>query len=134
MKAGPELRSNRGRRQHAPSAAGGQSMASRSMLPGKPEIEADQLREAVENMHGGKATLVQSVPVKETFMGGIIWEGGREKMTSAPKPRKSLGFVVCTDATGNEKSRIDYFNEEHAQALERDCTRRGGYPNRSQVQ
>jgi hypothetical protein len=31
------------------------------------EIEADQLREPVENMHGGTATLAQSVSVHETF-------------------------------------------------------------------
>lgn len=32
-------------------------------------IEADQLREAVEKMHGGTATVAQSVPVRETFDG-----------------------------------------------------------------
>ena len=37
--------------------------------------EADQLKEAVENMHGGTATLVQSVPVRETFEGKTAWEG-----------------------------------------------------------
>ena len=40
------------------------------------EVEADQLKEAVENMHGGSATLVQSVPVHETFEGKTVWEGG----------------------------------------------------------
>src|ERR1700730_440180 len=37
--------------------------------------EADQLKEAAENMHGGTATLVQSVPVHETFEGKTVWEG-----------------------------------------------------------
>jgi hypothetical protein len=37
--------------------------------------EADQLREAVENTHGGTATLAQSVPVRETFEGKPVWEG-----------------------------------------------------------
>jgi len=31
--------------------------------------DVDQLRKAVENMHGGTATLAQSVPVRETFEG-----------------------------------------------------------------
>ena len=29
----------------------------------------------VESQHGGKATLVQSVPVCETFEGWTVWEG-----------------------------------------------------------
>jgi hypothetical protein len=74
------------------------------------------------------------LPIGTGYRGGTSRHTGREKMTAAPKHPKPLGFVACTDAAGNEKSRIDYFNEEHAQALERDCTRRGGNPNRSQVQ
>jgi hypothetical protein len=34
-----------------------------------------QLRKAVEDMHGGIATFAQSVPVRETFEGELIWEG-----------------------------------------------------------
>jgi hypothetical protein len=37
--------------------------------------EADQLKQAVENMHGGTATFAQSVPVKETWEGQTVWEG-----------------------------------------------------------
>ena len=37
--------------------------------------ETDQLREAVETMHGGIATFSQSVPVRETFEGKPVWEG-----------------------------------------------------------
>ena len=54
-------------------------------------------------------------------------------MKSAPKPKKPLGFVVCTDAAGREMGRQEYFNEAHAEALERDCKRRGGNPNRIQA-
>jgi hypothetical protein len=53
-------------------------------------------------------------------------------MTSATKPQKPLGIVVCTHVAGNELGREDYFNEEHAKALERDCKRRGGNPKRIQ--
>ena len=35
----------------------------------------EALREAVERMHGGTATLAQSVPVRETFDGKPVWEG-----------------------------------------------------------
>src|SRR5580700_7717993 len=37
--------------------------------------DPDQLREAIEHMHGGTATLAQSVPVRETFEGKPVWEG-----------------------------------------------------------
>jgi hypothetical protein len=39
------------------------------------EVEPSQLREAVENMHGGTATLAKSAPVTETFEGKTVWEG-----------------------------------------------------------
>lgn len=37
--------------------------------------QSDQLKQAVENMHGGTATLAQTVPIRETFEGKIVWEG-----------------------------------------------------------
>jgi hypothetical protein len=39
------------------------------------EVAARQLREAVESRHGGTATLAQSVPVKETHAGAVVWDG-----------------------------------------------------------
>ena len=30
---------------------------------------------AIESQHGGSATHVESVPVKETFQGQTVWEG-----------------------------------------------------------
>jgi len=39
------------------------------------EVDARQLKEAVEARHSGTATLVQAVPIKETFEGSTVWEG-----------------------------------------------------------
>jgi hypothetical protein len=39
------------------------------------EVEVDQLKQAVERMHGGSAQLAQSVSVRETFEGKTVWEG-----------------------------------------------------------
>jgi hypothetical protein len=39
------------------------------------KIQLEDLRRAVEGMHGGKARLVQSVPVTESHDGAIVWEG-----------------------------------------------------------
>jgi len=39
------------------------------------DVSPDQLKQAVESQHGGTATLVQSVPVRETFRGDTVWDG-----------------------------------------------------------
>jgi hypothetical protein len=39
------------------------------------EVDPDQLRETVESQHGGRATLVQAVPVRDEFQGQAAWEG-----------------------------------------------------------
>jgi hypothetical protein len=39
------------------------------------EASLDQLRRAVESLHGGKATFVQDVPVHETLNGRMVWDG-----------------------------------------------------------
>jgi hypothetical protein len=36
---------------------------------------SEQVKQAVERMHGGSAQLAQSVPVRETFEGKTVWEG-----------------------------------------------------------
>ena len=41
----------------------------------------DGLRRAVESQHGGTATLAQSVPVKETHAGAVVWEPTRRAGT-----------------------------------------------------
>lgn len=40
-----------------------------------PEVSASELQHAVESQHGGKATLVQSVPVHEEWKGQTVWDG-----------------------------------------------------------
>jgi len=39
------------------------------------EVTESELRKAVESQHGGTATFVQSVPVRETFEGQTAWDG-----------------------------------------------------------
>jgi hypothetical protein len=39
------------------------------------EVSADQLKQAVEGPHGGKATLVNAEAVKEVINGKPVWEG-----------------------------------------------------------
>jgi hypothetical protein len=39
------------------------------------DVSPDELREAIESQHGGKATFVQAVPVREQFQGQTAWDG-----------------------------------------------------------
>ena len=39
------------------------------------EVSSDQLKQAVEAQHGGKAVLVGVAPVTETFDGKTVWDG-----------------------------------------------------------
>lgn len=39
------------------------------------DVSTDQLASAIESQHGGRATLVQSVPVTEVHDGETVWDG-----------------------------------------------------------
>jgi hypothetical protein len=39
------------------------------------DVSATELKRAVEAQHGCKATVFQSVPIKETFGRNTVWEG-----------------------------------------------------------
>lgn len=70
------------------------------------DVSADQLKQAVEGQHGGKAALVSAEPVKETFNGQTVWEGvvhvfdleGHPKATRAyawSSPVEGAGSMPC---------------------------------------
>jgi hypothetical protein len=37
--------------------------------------EIAELQEAILNLHGARAEYVESVPVRETFQGQVVWDG-----------------------------------------------------------
>ena len=39
------------------------------------EVSTDQLKRAIESQHGGTATYVKSVVLREKFKGKMAWEG-----------------------------------------------------------
>ena len=69
-------------------------------------IEADQLRSAVESQHGGKATLAQSVPVKETFEGNVVWEGVVHVFDLAANIRAKRAYAWSSPIEGSTKRRF----------------------------
>src|SRR3954451_14842110 len=70
------------------------------------EVEADQLKEAVEKMHGGAATLAQSVPVRETFEGKPVWEGVVHVFDLAGQLTATRAYAWSSPIEGSEKRRF----------------------------
>ena len=70
------------------------------------EVEPSQLKEAVENMHGGAATLAQSVPVKETWEGKTVWEGVVHVFDLAGHPAATRAYAWSSPIEGSTKRRF----------------------------
>src|SRR4051794_13992130 len=70
------------------------------------EAEAEQLRDAVQNMHGGIATLAQSVPVRETWQGPRVWEGVVHVCDIAGHPTAPRAYAWSSPIEGSAKRRF----------------------------
>jgi hypothetical protein len=70
------------------------------------EIEADQLKQAVEQMHGGTASLAQSVPVRETFAGKPVWEGVVHVFDLTGHPTATHAYAWSSPIEGSTKRRF----------------------------
>jgi hypothetical protein len=72
------------------------------------ELGADssELRMAIERMHGGSATLAQSVPVRETFEGKTVWEGVVHVFDLAGHPTATRAYAWPFPAEGSDQLRI----------------------------
>jgi len=77
----------------------------------KMEYLDDALRQAVETQHGGTATLAQSVPVKETHAGTVVWEGIVHVFDLKGHPTASRAYAWSSPIEGSDKRR--YFAVLH---------------------
>jgi hypothetical protein len=68
--------------------------------------EADQLCKAVENMHGGAATLAQTVPVKEMWEGETVWKGVVHIFDLAAHPTANRAYAWSSQIEGSSKRRF----------------------------
>jgi hypothetical protein len=75
-------------------------------MMGMGEVESDQLREAVERLHGGTATFAQSVPVRETFHGKPVWEGVVHVFDLAGHPTATRAYAWSSPIEGSTKRRF----------------------------
>src|SRR5438045_2683993 len=67
--------------------------------------EAD-LKAAIERMHGGAATLAQSVPVREAFEGKPVWEGVVHVFDLAGHPTATRAYAWSSPIEGSTKRRF----------------------------
>jgi hypothetical protein len=70
------------------------------------KVDVDQLREAVENLHGGSATLDQSVPVREIFDRKPVWEGVVHVFDLAGHPTATRAYAWSSPIEGSTKRRF----------------------------
>lgn len=70
------------------------------------EVEAGQLKRAVEAQHGCTAMLVQSVPVKETFEGKTVWEGIVHVFKIHGHPQANKAYAWSSPIEGSDKRRF----------------------------
>jgi hypothetical protein len=70
------------------------------------EVDAVQLKRAVEAQHGCTATFIQSVPVKETFDGKIVWEGVVHVFQIHGHPKANKAYTWSSPIEGCDKRRF----------------------------
>ena len=76
------------------------------MMGSMEEVEADQLRQAVESMHGSTAMLVQSVPVTEIFEGKMVWGGVVHVFDLVDNPKATRAYAWSSPIEGSTKRRF----------------------------
>jgi hypothetical protein len=70
------------------------------------EVISDQLKQAIERQHGGRATLAQSVPVRETFEGATVWEGVVHVFDLADNPKATRAYAWSSPIESSTKRRF----------------------------
>lgn len=70
------------------------------------EVSVDQLQRAVEGQHGGKATLVEAVSVKEEWQGKTVWEGVVHVFDLEGHPKATRAYAWSSPVEGSDKRRF----------------------------
>lgn len=70
------------------------------------DVDASELRTAVERQHHCKATLVQSVPLKEEYKGETVWEGVVHVFDLEGHPTAPRAYAWSSPIEGSDKRRF----------------------------
>lgn len=68
--------------------------------------ESDSLKMTVEGLHDCAATLVQCVPVRETFEGQTVWDGVVHVFDLASHPTATRAYAWSSPIEGSTKRRF----------------------------
>jgi hypothetical protein len=66
----------------------------------------DQLKKAIESQHGGTATLVDSVIVKEVWEGRTVWNGTVHVFELNGHPLASKAYAWSSPIEGGDKRKV----------------------------
>ncbi len=69
-------------------------------------VNADQLKQAVEGQHGGKAVLIDALPVKEVFQSQPVWEGVVHVFNLEGHPKATSAYAWSSPVDGSDKRRF----------------------------
>lgn len=65
-----------------------------------------ELKRAIEVQHGGAALFFQSVPVKESFNGELVWDGIVHVFDLAGHPKAKRAYAWSSPVEGSDKRRF----------------------------
>ena len=65
-----------------------------------------ELQGSIESQHGGTATPVQSVPVRETFSGAPVWDGVVHVFDLTGNPNAARAYAWSSPVEGSDKRRF----------------------------
>ena len=67
------------------------------------EVSPDQLKQAVESQHGGTATFVQSVPIREMQGEQLVWEGTVHIFDLECHPKATRAYAWSYELEGGKR-------------------------------
>jgi|SRR5436190_8619454 len=70
------------------------------------DVSVDQLQRAVEDKHGGKAVLVDALPIKEVFLGKTVWEGVVHVFDLHGHANATRAYAWSSPIEGSDKRRF----------------------------
>jgi hypothetical protein len=70
------------------------------------EVSADELRRAVEQMHGCRAVFQQIVPINERFSGEAVWQGAVHVFTLTGHPTATTAYAWSSPVEGSSNRRF----------------------------
>lgn len=70
------------------------------------EVDVEQLRQAVEGQHGGRAALAAAEPVKEVFNGKTVWDGVVHVFDLEGHPRATRAYAWSSPVDGSDRRRF----------------------------